>query len=125
MPDRLAPSEALERILDVIRQEAAENPSFAKRLAEAGFVETDDVARDGAPSGSSHDPVLAAARGDSAAFRAQFLKLPVAELKAIIKTFRLATESQVKGVTGKPKQAGLVDLMWDGARRKLAERSVR
>ena len=50
---------------------------------------------------------------------------PEKDLKGLIKGFALATEEQVKGVKTKPKQGGLVDLMWDGANRKLEERRAR
>ena len=41
------------------------------------------------------------------------------------RAFASATDEQIKGVKTKPKKVGFVDLLWDGARRKLAERSAR
>lgn len=119
MRDRLDPSEALDRIFDVIREEAAASPAFARRLLDAAGV---TVVFSGPEAAISADPVLAAARGDYAAFRANFLSLPEKELRALIKSFALATEEQVKAVKGKPKRPELVDLMWDGAKRKLQDR---
>jgi hypothetical protein len=48
-----------------------------------------------------------------------------AELKKMLKNFGLATDEQIKGVKTKPKKLGFIDLLWDGARRKIAERSAR
>jgi hypothetical protein len=119
--DRLAPAEALDRLFDVIRQEAAANPTFARRMLDAVGV---TVVFSGAEAAVAADPVLLAARGDAANFRESFATFSEKDLKALIKAHRLATDEQVKAVTSKPKQAGLVDLMWNGARRKLSDRSV-
>lgn len=121
MRDRLAPGEALDRLFAVIRQEAAANPAFARRMLEAVGV---TVVFSGPEATVASDPILVAARDDYAAFRESFLGFTEKDLKALIRGHGLATEEQVKGVTSKPRQAGLVELMWDGARRKLRDRSV-
>lgn len=121
MQNRLEPDVALERIFDVIRQEAAGNPTFARRLLEAAGI---TVVFTGPEAAGAADPILLAARGDYAAFRESFMSFTEKDLKTLIKGHSLATEQQVKGVTTKPKQAGLVDLMWEGALRKLKDRRV-
>lgn len=122
MRDKVGPAEALERIFEVIRQEAAGNPTFARRMLEAAGV---TVVFSGPDAALAADPVILAARGDYAAFRESFLGLPEKDLKAMIKGFGLATDEQVKSIKSKPKQSGLVELMWEGATRKLHDRSVR
>ena len=47
------------------------------------------------------------------------------DLRKMLKNFGLATDEQIKGVKTKPKKIGFIDLLWDGARRKIAERSAR
>lgn len=122
MQDRLSPTDALERIFEVIRQEAASNPSFARRVLDAADV---TVVFTGTDAVSAVDPILVAAKGDYAAFRESFMTFTDRDLKALIKGFGLATDDQVKGVKSKPKASGLVDLMWDGATRMLQERRAR
>jgi len=117
-----SPTEALERLFEVIRQEAAANPTFARRMLEAAGV---TVTFTGPDAAAAADPVVAAARHDYAVFREIFQTFPEAELKKMLKGFALATDEQIKGVKTKPKKAGFVDLLWDGARRKVAERSAR
>lgn len=117
-----SPGEALERIFEVIREEAAANPTFARRMLEAAGV---TVTFTGPDAAAIADPVVAAARHDYAAFREMFQTFPEADLKKMLKGFALATDEQIKGVKTKPKKVGFVDLLWDGARRKLAERCAR
>ena len=121
MQQRVEPSEALERIFEVIRQEATNNPGFARRLLDAAGV---TVVFSGPEAAKAADPILMAARGDYASFRESFMSFAEKDLKAMIKGFGLATDEQVKGIKTKPKQSGLVELMWEGATRKLNERRV-
>jgi hypothetical protein len=116
---RITPGEALERIFEVIREEAAGNPSFARRMLDAAGV---TVVFSGPEAAKVADPILTAARGDYASFRESFMGFTEKDLKGLIKGFALATDEQVKGVKSKPKQSGLVDLLWEGANRKLSER---
>ena len=116
----ISASEALERLFEVIRAEAATNPVFARRLVNALGV---TVTFKGAEAVTAADPIIAAARMDFAAFRETFDTFSEKELKALTKTFALATDGQVKDVSTKPKKIGLIDLMWDGARRKLRDRA--
>lgn len=122
MTDKLSPREALERIFEVIREEAESNPTFAKRMLDAAGV---TVVFSGPDAAKVADPISAAARGDYASFRESFIGFSEKSLKDLIKGFALATAEQVKGVKTEPKQNGLVDLLWEGARRKLEERRVR
>lgn len=116
----ISPSEALERLFEVIRSEAANNPVFGRRLVDALGVA---VMFKGTEAVTAADPVLAAARMDFPAFRETFDTFAEKDLKAMIKSFALATDAQVKDVKTKPKKIGMIDLMWDGARRKLRERA--
>jgi hypothetical protein len=124
MTDRvqLGPEEALERIFEVIRQEAAANPKFSRRMLEAVGV---SVKFTGSDSSIAADPVLIAARHEYDTFREMLQTFTDAELKKMLKNFGLATDEQIKGVKTKPKKLGFIDLLWDGARRKIAERSAR
>ena len=122
MSKSVSPGEALERIFEIIREEAVANPTFAKRLLDAAGV---TVVFSGPDAAKVADPILAAARSDYASFRESFIGFTEKDLKILLKGFALATEEQVKGVKTKPKQSGLVDLMWEGAKRKLDERRVR
>lgn len=122
MTKSVSASEALERIFEVIRDEAAANPTFARRMLDAVGV---TVVFSGPEAAKVADPIIAAARSDYASFRESFLGFTEKDLKSLIKGFALATEEQVKGIKTKPKQSGLVDLMWEGANRKLDERRVR
>jgi hypothetical protein len=122
MTNSITPGEALERIFEVIREEAANNPKFAHRMLDAAGV---TVIFSGPDAAKVADPIVVAARGDYASFRESFLGFPEKDLKGLLKGFALATDEQIKGVKTKPKQSGLVDLLWEGAQRKLGERRVR
>lgn len=122
MTNPITPGEALERIFEVIREEAASNPKFAHRMLDAAGV---TVVFSGPDAVKIADPIVAAARGDYASFRESFLGFPEKDLKGLLKGFALATDEQVRSVKTKPKQSGLVDLLWEGAQRKLGERRVR
>lgn len=122
MSKSVSPGEALERIFEVIREEAVANPTFARRLLDAADV---TVVFSGPDAAKVADPILIAARANYAGFRESFMGFPEKDLKGLIKGFALATDEQIKSVKTKPKQSGLVDLMWEGAKRKLDERRVK
>lgn len=122
MSKSVSPGEALERIFEVIREEAVANPTFAKRLLDAAGV---TVVFSGPDAAKVADPILAAARAEYADFRESFIGFAEKDLKSLLKGFVLATDEQIKSVKTKPKQSGLVDLMWEGAKRKLDERRVK
>ncbi len=122
MSKSVSPGEALERIFEVIREEAVANPTFAKRLLDAAGV---TVVFSGPDAAKVADPILAAARAEYADFRESFIGFTEKDLKSLLKGFALATDEQIKSVKTKPRQSGLVDLMWEGAKRKLDERRVK
>ena len=125
MADRtrqLSPTQALEGIFEVIRQEAAANPTFARRMLDATGV---SVAFTGLEAAAAVDPVLAAARNEYDQFREMFQTFPETDLEKMLKNFALATDEQIRGVKTRPKKLGFVDLLWDGSRRKLSERKLR
>lgn len=119
---RVTPTEALDRIFSVIRDEASANPTFARRLLDAAGV---SVAFTGDDAKAAADPVLIAAQTDYAGFREMLSTFSEANLKKMVTSFGLGTAEDLKKVTAKPKKVGYIDLMWDGARRKLAEQSGR
>lgn len=118
MPNR-SPAEALERIFEVIREEAVANPTFARRLLDAAGV---TVTFSGSEAASAADPVLVAARNEYAAFREMFSTFAEPELKKMVTSHGLGTAEDVRRVTTRPKKFGYIDLMWEGARHKLKER---
>lgn len=122
MSKSVSPGEALERIFEVIREEAVANPTFAKRLLDAAGV---TVVFSGPDAAKVADPILAAARAEYADFRESFIGFTEKDLKSLLKGFALATDEQIKSVKTKPKQSGLVDLLWEGAKRKLDERRIK
>ena len=122
MSKSVSPGEALERIFEVIREEAVANPTFAKRLLDAAGV---TVVFSGPDAAKVADPILAAARAEYADFRESFIGFTEKDLKSLLKGFVLATDEQIKSVKTKPRQSGLVDLMWEGAKRKLDERRIK
>ena len=64
---------------------------------------------------------LKAAGGDYATFREAFMTFSEKQLQTMIRDFALATAEDVKAVK-KPKKNGFIELMWDGAQRKIADR---
>lgn len=122
MSKSVSPGEALERIFEVIREEAVANPTFAKRLLDAAGV---TVVFSGPDAAKVADPILAAARAEYADFRESFIGFTEKDLKSLLKGFALATDEQIRGITTRPRKSGLVDLMWEGAKRKLDERRVK
>lgn len=114
-----SPDEALTAVFEVIRQEAARSPAFARRLLDAAGVPVQFV---GPEAVAVADPITAAARNEYPVFRETFLSFSEADLKKLLKGHALATDEQVKKITTKPKKDGMIDLLWDGAKRRIAER---
>lgn len=121
-PAHIDPEEALERLFTVIREEASRNPAFARRMLDAVGC---PVRFQGSDAATAADPILIAARNEFPDFRQMFDTFSESELKTLIKGFGLATDQQLKGIKTKPKKIGFIDLMWDGAKRKIAEREGR
>lgn len=114
--NKISPSEALDRIFAVIREEAAGNPTFARRMLDAAGVH---VVFQGQEAASSVDPVIAAARMDQIAFREMFSTFSEADVKKLLTSYGLATADDIKRVSTRPKKIGFIELMWTGARSKL------
>lgn len=118
---RISPGEALDRLFSVIREEASANPTFARRLLEAVDI---SVVFSGEEAALAADPVLIAARNDYASFREMLITFPDAILRKMVTSFDLGTAEDVKRVKTSPKKVGYIDLLWEGARRKLAEHQL-
>ncbi len=106
--------EALDRMFAIIREEAAADPRFARRLLDALNV---TVIFRGEAAVKSVDPVLVAAKGYEH-FSETFHTFKPAQLKTMLKDYGLATAQDMKGKTKTPQ---LVELMWRGALAKLED----
>ncbi len=104
--------EALEKFFTIVRDEAAANPKFARRLTEALGIEVSFIGEEAA---YAVDPILIANQGADK-FRKTFLTFKAKDLKKIMKDFALATSQDFKGRT-KPPQ--LVELMWERTQNRL------
>ncbi len=118
---KLDPAEALDRLFAVIKEEALESPVFARRILTAMGIQVAFTGSDGA---AAADPILVAATNHYTAFREMFATFSEKELQALIKAFGLATAEDLKGVK-RPKKDKLIELMWVGAKRRLADRRMR
>jgi hypothetical protein len=107
----ISPEEALDRLFTLIREQASQDRQFGRRLLEAVGV---TVIYRGEDAVDAVDPVLLAADGRDA-FEKALGTFKVAELKALIKSFDLATAANMKG---KRKKADLIELAWQGAKGK-------
>lgn len=116
---QVSPAEALDGIFAVIREEALANPRFARRLLDAAGVR---VAFTGADAVTAADPVIVAANHDYASFLAMFSSFSEGDLKKMAAASGLATAEDIKRAP-KPKKTAYVDLMWRGAKQKLADMS--
>ncbi len=107
----VGPAEALDRLFQVVREEALANPRFGRRLLEA-VGQT--VLYRGEEAIAAIDPVLVAMRGFEE-FRATFLSMKAAEIKKVGKASGLLV-----GTDRLPNTVGaLVDLLWDRASQRL------
>jgi len=107
----ISPDEALDRLFTVIREQASQDHRFGRRLLEAVGV---TVVYQGEEAIDAVDPVLVAAEGRDR-FEKTFSGFKIADLRALINQFDLATQSDLKG---KRKKADFIELMWRGARAK-------
>ena len=114
----LSPREALARIFQVVQEEAAANPTFARRLLDAAGV---TVTFAGPDASKVLDPVIVALRGDQASFRETLATFPEADLKKMITDHGLGTKDDVAKVKTKPKKLGYIDILWAGASRKAGK----
>jgi len=105
------PAAALDKLFQVVREEALANPRFGRRLLEA--VGHPVIYR-GEEALSAVDPILVAMRGYKE-FRTTFLSMRAAEIKKIGRVSGLLV-----GANRLPTAVGdLVDLLWDRARQRL------
>jgi hypothetical protein len=103
--------EALDRFFQIVREEAASNPKFERRLLEAvGF----DVFYRGEEALATVDPVLVAKKGRDE-FRRTFLSMSAAEIKRIGKSCDLFRTGDRLGST----PGALTDLLWDRASQRV------
>lgn len=106
---------ALDKFFEIVREEAASNPRFGRRLVEAvGFK----VIYRGEEAVEAIDPVLVAMHGLEE-FRRTFMSMKTAEVKKVGEMCGLLQKA-VKG-TKQPKltHGQLVDLLWDRSRQRL------
>jgi hypothetical protein len=105
------PAGALDSVFRIIRDEALNNPKFARRLLEAvGYT----VEFRGEQALAAVDPVLVAMRGLEV-FRQTFLSMKVKDVIKIGKDFNLVESHEVK----KKKPSELVDLLWERASERM------
>ncbi|MEM9740481.1 MAG: hypothetical protein AAF829_11485 [Pseudomonadota bacterium] len=109
-------TEFLDRLFDVIRDEARANPAFAARLVKAAggqvtFTERDKVA--------VLNPLEVAAEGGPNAVRSAFETLDPLQLRTLLKEHNLASAIDVRS-RGK---ADLLDMLAVRATARVASRS--
>ncbi len=108
---------ALSKFFDVVSEEAAANPQFARRLLEAASIK---VVFRGDEATAAVDPMLVAMEGYDE-FRRTFGSMTVAQVKKIAKNAGLITQ-QEKLPTG---LFPLIDLLWDRASQQVHDRYPR
>lgn len=112
---RLDPVAYLDRLFDVIREEARQNPKFADRLVKAmgGKVVFADEAKS-----SVANPYMLAGNATKAHFYSVFASMKPNEIKRVIRDNNLATTLDMRGKSA----AQLIDMMYERARMKVTER---
>jgi hypothetical protein len=123
MSDKLSPEEALERLFEVIRQEAAASPKFARRMLDAINA---PITFSGSDAGDAADPIILAGRSENVqAYLEKLITFSEPELKKMIKAHGLGTAEDVKNAVragGGHRKHKLIELMWTRARRRIDER---
>ena len=99
---------ALNKFMDVIRDEIAENPSLRRRLTDALGCE---VLYEGAEQFDGANPSRQAAKWSKEAFARLWNAATVGQIKKCFKENELATPSDLKGL----RKAQLVDLLYERA----------
>lgn len=92
----LSAAEYLDRLFDVIREEARANPEFAARLVKATGGQ---IVFDAADRVALINPVELAARGGEPAVREAAVSLSEGDLRKILKAHGLATPVDVRART--------------------------
>ena len=116
------PAEVLEKLFEIIRQEAAKSPVLTRRLLELAGV---TVTFTGTDAVKVADPISMAAHSDYVTFRECFYTLTDKQLKTMLSEYKLATEEQVAAIKSKAKKDGFIELLWKGSQRRLEERRVK
>ena len=112
---RLDPAAYLDRLFDVIREEARNNPKFADRLVRAlgGKVVFQDEAK-----GDVANPYMLAGNSSKAHFYSVFASMKANEIRKMMRENNLATSLDMRGRSVDQ----LIDMMYDRARLKVTER---
>ena len=112
---RLDPVAYLDRMFDVIREEARQNPKFADRLVKAmgGQVVFADETKT-----SVANPYILAGSSSKANFYSVYASMKTNELKRVLRENNLATSLDMRGKSS----AQLLDMLYDRARTKISER---
>lgn len=106
-------AEALDRLFQVVREEALANPKFARRMLDAVGV---TVEFRGEESLAAMDPLLVALRGPEE-FRRTFLSMKAKDVSKIGLDFNLIEKEETRG-----KKIGvLVDLLWERASERMRD----
>lgn len=113
---RLTATEYLDRVFDVIREEARDNAAFAARLVKALGGE---VVFDTGQTAALLNPLEIAEQGGEVALRTQVANLEAGDVRAILKTHGLATpvDMRAKGADA------LIDMLVRRTLERLASRS--
>ncbi len=119
-------TEALDKLFQIVRQEALGNPTFARRLLEAvGYT----VEFRGEEALVAVDPVLVAMRGREE-FRRTFVSMPLAGVKVIGQAFNLVEshefDKEVVGKNGKKKKqkksvGEIEELLWERSSERMRD----
>ena len=107
MNERIDAAQALATLFEIVREEALNNPKFARRLLEAvGHT----VEFRGEQALAAVDPLLVAKSGEDE-FRRTFLSMTAANLKKIGKDFSLIETHEM----ARKSVPQLVQLLWERA----------
>lgn len=111
----LDPVDYLDRFFEEIRREARDNPAFAHRLVTALGA---TVAFDAGQKPDLLNPLIVASEAGADGVRAQFASLSARDLKAMLKSYNLASSIDMRGHDG-PE---LLDLLARRSAEKAGER---
>ena len=108
---KIGPEEALDKLFQIIREEAESNPRFARRLLEAvGY----NVQFRGNEAFAAIDPILVALKGPEE-FRRTFVSMTAAQIKKVgLASGLFVRGNQYPGTVGE-----LVDALWSRAKEKV------
>lgn len=110
------PTEFLDKLFDVIREEARSNPAFAARLVKAAGGHVTFESKDKV---TVLNPLEVAAQGGPNAVRSTFESLDAVELRAVLKEHNLASAIDVRS----RGRADLLDMLAVRATARVASRT--